>query len=254
MDDESSSIARAVTVLRCFTPSDHSLRLVDFVHRTSLPKTTIHRIVGRLVAEGLLRRSTTGFQLGLPLFEFGQLASRQVGIRESALPALTHLQRVTGLITHLAVLDAEEVLFIEKLGDDKGRLGSRVGGRMPSPFTAIGKAMLAFTPAPTVVSAIDRFSNRMTPYSIVTPGLLTQELAEVVRCRVAFDREESHLGVTCAASPIFNFDGRLVAALSVSCLGTKLDFNRVGPVVRDAATAVTAAMRVRAEGAALVGS
>jgi IclR family transcriptional regulator, acetate operon repressor len=237
-----SSIGRAATLLRCFTHEDESLRLVDFMQRTGMPKTTIHRVVGRLVSEGLLKRSTVGFQLGLPLFELGQLASRQLGIREVALPAIRQLRQMTGLITHLAVLDAGEVLFLEKLGDDRNRLRSRAGGRLPASCTALGKAMLAFAPTPDAINAIRNRPNRLTPYSIVSPGLFMRELATVAQTCVAFDREESQLGVTCAASPIFGSAGKPVAALSVSRLGTRLDFAQTGAIVHTAANAVSRAL------------
>jgi IclR family acetate operon transcriptional repressor len=247
LDERCSSIAKAATVLRCYTSSDESLRLIDFVRRTGMPKTTILRLVRSLVAEGLLQRSTVGFQLGLPLFELGQLASRQLGLREVALSAITHLHQSTGLITNLAVLDDGNVLYLEKLGDDKNRLPSRIGGKMPASCTALGKAMLAFSPAPKRSLAVQDRPSRLTPFSIVHPSQFARELAEIARTGVAFDREESLLGVTCAASPILHAAGTLAGAVSVTYLGTRRDLTRAGTLVRTAANEVNDAIAKRAE-------
>jgi ribose transport system substrate-binding protein len=50
------SVLRACSILRCFRTDDEHLRLRDIVERTSLRKTTAHRLLSTLVAGGVLER------------------------------------------------------------------------------------------------------------------------------------------------------------------------------------------------------
>jgi len=64
-------------------------------------------------------------------------------------------------------------------------------------------------------------------------------LAKVVSSGVAYEREESDFGVACAAAPVFGFDGRVIAAMSVTGPVTRLVPERLAPTVRLAALALT---------------
>jgi IclR family transcriptional regulator, acetate operon repressor len=64
-------------------------------------------------------------------------------------------------------------------------------------------------------------------------------LARAARAGVAFEREESDLGVTCAASPIYRFGEQAVAAISITGPVSRLDPERYAPTVRLAALALS---------------
>lgn len=57
---------------------------------------------------------------------------------------------------------------------------------------------------------------RRTPKTITQKKHLLEHLASVRERSVAFDMEENLTGVVCAAAPIFDHVGRVVASLSVS--------------------------------------
>ena len=82
-------------------------------------------------------------------------------------------------------------------------LASRTGGRLPAHATGVGKAMLAFAPAAVVRARVDAGLTRHTPRTIITPGALATELHAIRAEGLAFDREESHVGVSCVAAPVF---------------------------------------------------
>jgi DNA-binding IclR family transcriptional regulator len=106
------------------------------------------------------------------------------------------LHRATGLVVHLAVLDAPDVVYLEKIGD--AAVPTRVGTRQPANCTAVGKAILAYSDQHTAVD----LRVRKTRYSISTSSQLAAELAKVRAHGVAFEREESLAGFGCVAAPI----------------------------------------------------
>lgn len=227
---------RTVALLGAFTPDDGELSLAELARRSQLARSTTHRLCGELVRYSLFERTPNGYRLGLRLFELGQLGPRQRALREAAAPVLAELHAATRETVHLAVLDGLEVVYIEILYNPKGpNLASRVGGRLPAYATAVGKAILAFSPSQTVAAVIAAGFSRRTPYTMTTPGRLRQELCTIAQRGIAFDREESGLGVVCAASPVFGEDDVVLAALSVSGRSGRMDLDGVATSVCTAA-------------------
>ena len=141
---------------------------------------------------------------------------------------------------HLAVLDGIEILYVEKImGHRRVRSPSRVAGRMPLYCTAVGKAILAFSPPDLLERVIEAGLPPRTPYTIVSPKLLRESVAEVARTGVAFDREESLLGLGCAAAPVFGPHHELVGALSVSGSTTRFEPDRMATAVKTASLSLS---------------
>lgn len=199
--------------------------------------------MGDLVDEGLLERTPGGeYQLGMRLFELGQMAPRQRGLREAVAPFLTDLRDATRETVHFAVMDGFEVVYVDIIqATHAPRLQSRVGGRMPVSVTGLGKAMLAFSPPELIEAVIADGLPRLTRYSIVSAPMFRAELANTLRTGTATDNQENALGTTCCASPIFGADNRVIAAVSVSGHTSALRVERVGAAVRSTAMAISRA-------------
>lgn len=241
-----SMLGRSLALLNAFQLGDRALTLAQLCRRTGIPKGTAHRLVAELVEAGALERTPAGLRLGLWLFELGQLAPLQRGIRDTAAPFLSDLFEATKETVHLAVLDGVEVLYLQKLDARRSpTVSSRVGGRMPASCTGVGKAILAFSPPEVVAEVIGAGLQRRTPRSVIAPGLLKRELSSIRRLGVATEHEESTVGVTCVAAPVLGADGLAVAAISITGWVNRLDAGRVEPAVRVAALGLTRTLAAR---------
>jgi DNA-binding IclR family transcriptional regulator len=231
-----SVLGRAFALLASFGPRDTELSLSELGRRTGIPKPTVHRLIVEMDSWGIVERTPRGVRLGMRLFELGQLAPRQRGLREAARPFLDDLYQATHETVHLAVLDGVEVVYIDKLTGRRGpALPSMVGGRMPAYCTGVGKALLAYSPPAVLHDVVAAGLRRRTAHTIVMPGLLEREVAAVRRRGVAFEHEESTAGIACAACPVLDADGSALAAISITGWTTALDVMRVAPAVRTAA-------------------
>jgi DNA-binding IclR family transcriptional regulator len=212
----SSMLERGVQVLQAFRPRSATLTLPVLVERTGLPKPTVHRLAEALVELRLLERQPVGYRLGLGLFELGELVSAKTDLRETALPFMQDLYEAMHETVHLGIRDGLDVVYAEKIRGHGGvDVPSRVGGRLPLSSTGIGKALLAYAEPAVVEGVLSRPLRRLTDHSITDPAKLAEELAEVRRTGLAYDREEAALGVGCIAAPIL-VRGQVVAALSLS--------------------------------------
>ena len=235
-----SVLERAVALLDAFAADDHELGLAELVRRTGLPKSTAHRMLGELVALRLVERTAGGYRLGGRLFELGMRASVERGLMEVAIPYLEDLYERTHETVHLGVREGTEVVYIAKIGGHRqAPAPSRVGGRMPLSCTAIGKVLLAFGPDDVVGEVLAAGLPRRTPRSIVAPGVLRRQLGTIRARGVAYEHEESTVGLNCVAAPVMDAADEVVAAVSVA-----------GPVTRFRAESAATAVRAAAAGVA----
>lgn len=238
------AVARVSAVLGAFDAQHGELRVSEISRRAQLPKSTTSRLVTCLVAYGFLERNGIFVRMGIRLFEFGELASRQRNLRAIALPYMADLREATRQTVHLAVLEGNEVVYVEIMrSKDAPRMPSEVGGRLPAHASAVGKALLAFSDEAAVDLVCGQPLKAVGPRTVTAPGLLRRELSRVRESGLAYESEESGPGVGCVASAVLHSDGRPAAAISVSGWTGKLNLRSIGPAVR--AVALTMSREIR---------
>jgi len=231
-------LGRVFAILEAFHTGELELSLAELAVRTKIPKPSLYRISKEMVEFGLLERSPAGFCLGIRLYELGELVAGQYQLRDAALPYLEELFELTHEVVNLGVLNGTDVLYYAKIVGHKGlAVPTRVGGRWPAHATALGKAMLAFGPQHTLRRLLASGLERLTPYTITDPRRLLRQLEKVRQEGIAFEYEESALGVACVGAPIFSH-GQLTAALSVTGPPLRLRPERWEPTVKRLAASI----------------
>nr|WP_246390620.1 IclR family transcriptional regulator [Nocardioides soli] len=251
----SSVLGRSFALLSCFEGHEGEIRLSELSRRTGMPKATAHRLLQSLIQFGAVEREGNGYRIGIRLYELGQLSQQAQTLRATALPMLTRLHSATHATVHLAVLEQTEVVYLDKLIGPMGpRIPSRLGGRMPAYCTALGKVMLAHSGPETVQAVIDGGMQRRAPRTIVLPSSLVREFPAVRKTGIAYEWEESAVGVVCAAAAVLDSAGKPLAAISVSGLGNQIDPHHIGPTVRSAALSLARSLAVEAPTAGISNS
>ena len=215
--DPRSMVARICAILAAFRPADRALSIAEIARRAELPTSTVSRIVHDLVSSRMLERDGRRVRPGIRLFEFGEAADRPHQLRRASLTPMRNLRDILGLTVHLAMLEHDEVLYIEVLRarkDGYSALPSRVA-RMPAHATAVGKALLAWSTQEVVDRVVGEPLRPLGPRTITRPARLLEELRATRREGFAIERGESRTGVTCIAVPVLDAAGAPVVALSV---------------------------------------
>ncbi len=231
-----SVLGRISLVLDAFDEVHDELTLSELTERCELPKSTVHRLAEQLVGLGWLERGPRGYRVGMRLFEIGGLARRRARMRDNAMPFMQELAAATHCAVHLGILDGFEVVYLATVPARGLELPTREGGRMPASCTGLGKAMLAFSDDHVIELAISRGCEHHG-FAPLPPDALRAELATIARVGVAFDREEGHPGVACAAAPIRG-SGRAIAAISVTGRAADFEFERASRLARHAAAGI----------------
>ncbi|GAA1836258.1 IclR family transcriptional regulator [Agromyces salentinus] len=239
-DDALGVLDRMTCILEAFDQDDHGLGISELALRAGIPKSTVSRLVATLVRQGYLERDGKRIHLGLRLFELGQLAEQPRELRGVALPVMADLRAKTGENVHLAIRDRSEMVCIAVMrGRAAARPAVRTGGRLPIHATALGKAVLGHAPAAEVEAVLSHGLETWTARTITDPVVLTRQLDEIRRGRLATEAGEFAGTLSCVATAVFAPAGRLMGAISVSGCTEGLDAERVAPDLRAAALALT---------------
>lgn len=240
------SVDRSLQVLNGFVGSRSAMTLTELARHLEMPKSTVFRLITQLTESGYLERTGRKYRLSLRVFRLGNhyALCGPTALREVAAPHMGGLFQHTGATVSLAVLSGHRVVYLDRIrGPRSGPSPAIVGGRLPALTTALGKSILAFHTPDVVGRALRHGLVRRTPYSIVAPGLMNDQLAKVRTTGVAYDRQESMVGLTCVATPIMSAEGLPVAAISLSGLTVRFKPETVAPLVTRAAQLIASDMR-----------
>jgi DNA-binding IclR family transcriptional regulator len=236
-------IERMTLILDAFDAATPTLSLLELAERTGLPRSTLHRILDQMIRLRWLAHSAGGYRLGMRPLELGGLAAGHSEFRDVVNPLLHELCQRTGFVSHLAVLDGREVVYLDKVGGRfAANLPTRLGGRLPAHTTAAGKAILASLDPQHVDATFRARLPVRTPRSIRSIADLHNELGQVrLRHGVAMDNEESMTGISCVAAPLRG-RGPANAALSLCGDTRAMNFRLLAPMVLEVAREASSAL------------
>ncbi|KDE12214.1 IclR family transcriptional regulator [Rhodococcus aetherivorans] len=187
-DSPSATVDRVVSILSVF-PGARSLTSAQIAHRTGVPRSSVHRLLQRLVELGVVERNGFEYRVGLRLFELGSAALDRHSIHRVALPFMNRLSRATGTSVYLGTLSGADIVYTEGIWTDWA--GSRrLGVSHPAHLTASGKMLLACLPDDERPALDFTATPTRTPHSITSRQALERELHEIRERGVAVNRGE----------------------------------------------------------------
>jgi IclR family KDG regulon transcriptional repressor len=164
----------------------------------------------------------------MKIFELGAKALQYPDLVELAKPHMQQLSDATGETVHLGMLIDSEIIYVHKV-DSRHTLGmySRIGRRAPLHCTAIGKVLMTWetpTRRERILQGCD--FKRYRDKTITSRQAYQAELDRTLAQGFGQDREEFDDHIRCAAIPIFDRLGQVVAGMSVSFPSFRYDMAR----------------------------
>jgi DNA-binding IclR family transcriptional regulator len=205
-------IRRAALILRALDGESEGLSLSQLAARIDLPRSTVHRVVTALTAEGLLAPASAegGVRIGPEITRLA-LANR----REVHVALRPHLERVYAALNEtvdLSIVEGHHLRFVDQIAAPHPlRAVSVVGSTFPLHCSANGKAALAELPGATVERLLPKTLDGFTEHTITDRDDLLREIEEIRRTRVAFGREELTIGISAASVAVRDAEGTIVA-------------------------------------------
>lgn len=231
------ALVKALRILECLAEDEQpSYTLTELSRRLHLHVSTVHRLMVNLLREGFVEQdpATGGYVLGFRVLRMGLRVLDRLDVRRVAQPLLRELNQKTQETVHLAILRGDHAVSIEKIPSPQPvGLDAPLGGEMPLHCTGVGKALLAYQ-GEEMLARLAKSPGlpRMTGRTITSLLQLKKELDHIRERGYAVDNEEIVEGLRCVAAPVFDHDGRAVAAFSVAGPATRITMERVPEIAR----------------------
>ena len=228
------SLVKALNILEVLAEEEPPYTLTQLSRRLHLHVSTVHRLLVNLLRHGFVEEDpiTGGYHLSYRVLRMGLRVLDRLDFRRVAQPLLRELNQQTKETVHLAILQENRAISIEKYDSPQPvGLDARLGGVMPLHCTGVGKTLLAFQ-SEDVLNQVAQSPGltRMTSHTITNLSQLHKELERIREQGYAVDHEEAVEGLRCVAGPVFDHNGRVVAAFSVAGPATRMTSSRIPEV------------------------
>jgi IclR family KDG regulon transcriptional repressor len=206
---------------------EKQLGVSELAARLGIHKSTVYRFLSSLQQLGYVRQNAVNekYSLSYKILDLAGRILSSIDVRQAARPIMEQISDKTRETVHLATLEQDEVIYIDKIDSSQPlRMHSYIGQKIPIHASALGKVLLAWGPNHILGDLLEKGNlRRFTDTSITDPEALREEIQKIRNQGYAEDREESVPGVRCVAAPIRNSDGLAVAAISISLPSLRFD-------------------------------
>lgn len=215
------SAARVLDLMELLVGHRDGLTLSEICDLQRWPKSSTLALVRTLrdrefLADGRRERS---YRLGPRLVQLGAAYLSSIDLVRDGQEIVREVSRRCDETVHLATLVGRNVIYVAKEeGTGQVRMVSAIGKTVPAHGTGVGKLLLsALSP-----EEFDRLIppglalEKLTETTLADRGALLSELAAIRARGYGLDDGESTVGLRCVAAPVYDSDGNMVAAMSVS--------------------------------------
>jgi DNA-binding IclR family transcriptional regulator len=207
------SVDTGVKLLEVLERADGPLALKDLSARAELDPSSAHRYLASFVRCGLVQQyPDTRYDFGPLALQIGLAAMRRIDpiqVTERALPELVASTGFTALLTvwsnrgpTVVHWQRSRIPFVTNLG---------LGSVLPVTRSATGKVLVAFLPRGITADVIAAEARREN----VDREAFERDLERVRKTRLAFVDSSVIPGLAAAASPVLDWNGEAVAAVTL---------------------------------------
>lgn len=216
--NSSSIVSKSVALIDIIAASRKPPTFSEIMQRSGFAKSSTHRILAVLVAEGLVEHvdDRKTYTLGSKLVTWAQAAWQSTDIQKIAGRDLELLCERTGMNVALSILDNDAVLYLRTIDTHPARFAPRTGERAPLHCTAVGKVYLAFMDKRRRDETLARLAfEKYTELSPSSPEELVASLEAVRGAGFATCFQEEFLQINSLGAPVRNAQGTVCAGISL---------------------------------------
>lgn len=200
--------------------------VTEIADQLETTKATIHNHLRTLEKQDLVVQEITGeYDIGLRFLDVAHYAKQKFPISQIVEDEVDKLASESG---EMALFTVEEhwkgiTLYVAS-GEKAVQTPIYVGNREPLHNTAVGKAILAHKPREQIERFLDEEGLKaVTQQTITDREKFLNELEEVRKRGIAYNREEAIHGLVGIGTPIKRHDGSVIGALSIIGPGSRVE-------------------------------
>lgn len=216
---------KALSVISVLSDTKEGLGLTKIAELAGINKTTCYRILytlklGQLVEDG---EKPGTYRLGLGFMKLGAIVQKRINLRQLALPVLTRLTKKTEDTSFLCMLNNYKSVCIEKIeGKHVQVLAMNIGDSWPLYTGAAPRAILAFLEDQEINEILSQPIVPETPKTVTNPEKIWEMIKEIRIKGYSVSYEDVTIGVSSIGAPIFNYQNKVIGAISLSSISQRL--------------------------------
>jgi DNA-binding IclR family transcriptional regulator len=185
---------------------------------TMLPS-KVSRMLKTLEADGWVERNprTGKYRVGVRFLRLGLLYVLNHPLRRLILPHIEQMARDLGLLSGWGIIKSGRIIVVDRIRMKKGPLIHLLGSDVPLHSSSYGKVFLAYMKpeeSGTILQSLP--FPRFTQKTIGNVETMEKELKRVRAKGFSIDDEETRDNVTGFGAPVFDDQGELAAAITIS--------------------------------------
>jgi IclR family KDG regulon transcriptional repressor len=227
------SVSRALRILEILA-TEGNLGLVSISKLAGLDPTTTSRLLRTMEEHSFIYQNPVDgkYGLGIRAYQIGNSVENINIMRQIARPFLQTLMERTQETASIAIRDDLYGIYIEQVaGPHFLPTMLEVGKHIPLYATAVGKVLLTKCTEKDIERMVAKGLKRYTFNTKVTRSEIMDEIKQCKKQGHALDLEEFELGVRCVGVPVFEYNGRMLGAISVSGSSSRLSLQRLCSMV-----------------------
>lgn len=212
------SLVRAMEVLEHLRKADRSCSLAELSQMAKLPSSTVHRILQTFCSTNYVVRDpkTHLYRLGTALIPLGMAATRRLHLRDSAVPVLKDLMKITKEDVFLIIISGYQGMVLEKVeGPNPLKVIERFGNEVDLHCGGSRRSLLAFQNDSFIQAYIDNHLRREREFSHEEEVKLLESLDAIRREGVAVSKGEYIPDAVGIGAPVFDMKGKAIASIGL---------------------------------------
>lgn len=213
-----SSVKNALKILKSFTTTQPVKRVSDLAEELGVSKSTVSRLISTLVSEDFLApdTETAGYRLGYSVLTLGGALTSTNELYREVAPVLNNIVLQTGESAHVAVLEGQDVIYLNKnTGPYYSNILTSVGAHNAAYAASSGKVILAEADPEVIDQMFEDGVKAYTEHTITNPIKFKKELEKVRRQGYAMSIEEITKNNYSIAVPVRDMTGKIACAITV---------------------------------------
>jgi DNA-binding IclR family transcriptional regulator len=193
-----------------------------------IASSTAHGHLATLLEYGLVRKTGSEYRLGLQFLDYGEAARRRHPLYEPTADIVESLAKETQeKVWCIVEEDGRAVYLNGASGDRSVKTHAREGQHTDLHHLAAGKAILSSLPKERVEEIIANHGiEAKTEQTITDEAELFDELERIRDCGVAYNIDESVIGLHAIGVSIHDATGEVLGAISVSAPANRMSEER----------------------------
>ncbi len=239
------SLERTFKIIDLLSKYPNGLRLFEISQKSTIPISTVHRILNFLMQNEYLRNEENNglYFIGSRFALLSSIYIQGFNFVKEIHPELEKLNKKFDETVHLGILNNSRnmVVYIDKLESSRTvRMFSMVGQLVPVHCTALGKSLFAVLPESEIEKTLASYTfNRFTKNTITTKKDFLAELDKVRVNGFAMDNREHEDTIICYGKAFCSHLGRAIAAVSISIPAHRIMDHDVNSLVDSLKTTIT---------------